>query len=310
MSRPQCHVCRHDQRAEIDQALLIGNVTLRVLAERYGLTVPGLDRHRHSHLGERLVQTRARALAEQRLNQQAETIAYRELIADRDLDREFLRLIDRIAATLDQAEQSGNIRDRCAAIREYLRALYLLEGKHQREAEPPSVEALLQLDLSKLEPEERDVLRNKLWDLDNHVSLHMLDPVRWWLDAAEKECTAIVTWLGYHGELPLIVKMLSERLHVEPETLRHALTRAKANGGHIEEPAVWPPVKLGEQADPAVPEPDGNQPPVESQLSLADLERARGMLDLCADKTHVEPLGATGSSTAFGDGRKARWPTH
>ncbi len=59
MARP-CTVCRHPQRAEIDQALVAG-ASFRDVAGRFGTSKSALERHRREHLSTAI----ARAYEEQ-----------------------------------------------------------------------------------------------------------------------------------------------------------------------------------------------------------------------------------------------------
>jgi hypothetical protein len=50
MPRAKCSVCRHPDLNTIDDALRTGSATMRELAERSGLSLPALDRHKQKHL--------------------------------------------------------------------------------------------------------------------------------------------------------------------------------------------------------------------------------------------------------------------
>ena len=46
----QCSVCRHPEREDVDMALLAGQMPLRQLAARWGLSKSALWRHKRDHL--------------------------------------------------------------------------------------------------------------------------------------------------------------------------------------------------------------------------------------------------------------------
>ena len=69
MSRP-CSICSHSERLEIDRLLLRGE-SYRKIAERFGLSMGSISRHREAHIGtdlrdvrEVMIQAREEALAE------------------------------------------------------------------------------------------------------------------------------------------------------------------------------------------------------------------------------------------------------
>ncbi len=91
-----CSVCRHEQRAEIDEALVRGT-PLRPIAAQYHVSTSALVRHRRRHLGTLLQQAVA-----------ADQGTARDLLADAlgKLDR-----IEREAVRLSKrAEQKGDYR--------------------------------------------------------------------------------------------------------------------------------------------------------------------------------------------------------
>jgi transposase-like protein len=107
-----CTVCRHSERAQIDNALVSGTGTFRSLASRFGLSASSVRRHRRDHLPDTLVRAHA-----------AKEIADAESLADqaRALRARTLRL-------LAKAEADGDTENELAAIRE-LRALAELEHR-------------------------------------------------------------------------------------------------------------------------------------------------------------------------------------
>lgn len=105
MPRP-CTVCRHDERALIDAALVSGTPA-RQLAARYGLSDDSVSRHNAAHLPVRLVQAAAAGEAAQ---------------AD-DLLAEVRKRTDRVARLADVAEglirrayEAGDLRTAAAAV--------------------------------------------------------------------------------------------------------------------------------------------------------------------------------------------------
>lgn len=46
----RCDVCTHEHRADIDQLLVTGNVTLASISDDYGMSTASLCRHRAAHL--------------------------------------------------------------------------------------------------------------------------------------------------------------------------------------------------------------------------------------------------------------------
>src|SRR5690349_24836446 len=72
-----CTICRHEQRQEIDKALIAGTA-FRNIAERFGTSVAALHRHKQEHVPENLVKARearevaqADSLLEQGLHEKA-----------------------------------------------------------------------------------------------------------------------------------------------------------------------------------------------------------------------------------------------
>ncbi len=94
-----CTVCRHSGRGEVD-SLLVAGVSLRNIAERFGLSVTALHRHEQEHLPEGLIKAQAAA----------------EIVAADDLLVQVLELEERTVAILERAEKSGDLRTALAAI--------------------------------------------------------------------------------------------------------------------------------------------------------------------------------------------------
>src|SRR5690242_6434644 len=231
-----CLTCRHASRQKIDEALLAGTPE-RAVAKEFGLARSSIHRHKESHLAQRLARSRQRQ--EQRVERQVEQVVQREIAADRSIHQQLIELADRIAATVDRAEQGGNIRDCCAAFREQARVLHLTALIQSKNAEPPSVEQLLALDLAHVPEEQRATLKHKLWDLDGQIDLHMLTSVRESVDSAQRAADEIFMWVAHVAHnIPLLIQCLCIALHVEPEGLRRAL--ADLHAGKRAEYAVAP----------------------------------------------------------------------
>jgi len=153
MSRP-CSICSHSERLEIDRLLLRGE-SYRKIAERFGLSMGSISRHREAHIGtdlrdvrEVMIQAREEALAEIKgevkardmEEVKAEVITEaRGVIASRlELCKDHfdqLRVLrERAAIALEKAEGSENHKIALQAIRELRELVRLwgeLEGKLQ-----------------------------------------------------------------------------------------------------------------------------------------------------------------------------------
>lgn len=104
-----CSICHHPDRQAIDEGILAGTA-YRTLKEQYGISLAAINRHRASHLPERLVKA-----------VEAAEVASADTLLDqvRDLQTRALRI-------LEQAEASGDLRTAIAAIREARGNLELL----------------------------------------------------------------------------------------------------------------------------------------------------------------------------------------
>ena len=153
MSRP-CSICSHSERLEIDRLLLRGE-SYRKIAERFGLSMGSISRHREAHIGtdlrdvrEVMIQAREEALAEIKGEAKARDMEEvkaeviteaRGVIASRlELCRDHfgqLRVLrERAAIALEKAEGSENHKIALQAIRELRELVRLwgeLEGKLQ-----------------------------------------------------------------------------------------------------------------------------------------------------------------------------------
>jgi len=153
MSRP-CSICSHSERLEIDRLLLRGE-SYRKIAERFGLSMGSISRHREAHIGtdlrdvrEVMIQAREEALAEIKGEAKARDMEEvkaeviteaRGVIASRlELCRDHFGqlkvLRERAAIALEKAEGSENHKIALQAIRELRELVRLwgeLEGKLQ-----------------------------------------------------------------------------------------------------------------------------------------------------------------------------------
>ena len=108
MPRP-CTICTHDQREEIDKALVSGT-PYRNISKRFSVSMGALSRHRADHLPSHLAKA-----------QEAREVAQADdLLAQvRDLQTKALRILAR-------AEKTGRLRTALAGIREARANLELL----------------------------------------------------------------------------------------------------------------------------------------------------------------------------------------
>ena len=152
MPRP-CSICTHSERLEIDRLLLSGE-PYRNLAERFGLSIGSISRHREAHIGTDLrdvreVMARAREEALSQIKaEEVETLETvkaeiiteaRESIASRlELCKDHfdqLRVLrERAAIALETAEGAEDVKVALMAIKELREMVRLwgeLEGKLQ-----------------------------------------------------------------------------------------------------------------------------------------------------------------------------------
>ena len=122
-----CSACTHPDSAKVD-ADLLGGVAQRVVAQRYGLSLAGVNRHKKSHLSPTLAVVRVALPAPDDLDANPGP-----------LDR-LRALVPRTEALLAAAEAGGNIRQALDATRE-LRATLVELGKATGEfgLPPPAV---------------------------------------------------------------------------------------------------------------------------------------------------------------------------
>lgn len=101
----KCSVCNHPDRSEIDKALVTRSMSYRNIAERFGVSVGALSRHKANHLP-RLVEA-ARA------SEVAQAVTSGVALMD-ELDS----LLNRALAILEAAEETGQLKVALQAIRE------------------------------------------------------------------------------------------------------------------------------------------------------------------------------------------------
>ena len=116
-----CTICTHEQRAEIDRALVAGE-PFRNIAERFGTSATALTRHKAEHLPVKLAQAR-----------EAKEVAQASTLLD-----EVRALRRKAVGILLRAEQSGDLRTALFGIREARACIELLaemEGELNRRPE-------------------------------------------------------------------------------------------------------------------------------------------------------------------------------
>ena len=101
----KCSVCSHPERSEIDKALVTRSMSYRNIAERFGVSVGALSRHKANHLP-RLVEAAKTSEAAQAVTSGAALID------------ELNSLLNRALAILEAAEGSGQLKVALQAIRE------------------------------------------------------------------------------------------------------------------------------------------------------------------------------------------------
>ena len=115
-----CTVCAHPQRGEIDRLLVGGTALYRNIAERFGLSVAALFRHRTDHLPAALVQAAGAEEVKQALDvvQQLKAINGAALRVLRDAQAAgegelVLKAVDRVCRQIElQAKLLGDLDDR------------------------------------------------------------------------------------------------------------------------------------------------------------------------------------------------------
>jgi hypothetical protein len=128
--RSECTVCRHPKCREIDLEISRGSATLTNIAARYGLSRHALRRHRdnwHSF--------RAPAPA-------AEAIPEDPVTGDPVLNEAGLAK-DRALECLRIAEESGDVRAICAALKEVRECIVLLSRMNAGTKEAPGISAAI-----------------------------------------------------------------------------------------------------------------------------------------------------------------------
>ena len=119
----RCSVCKHSNRAEIDQLLVAGE-SLRSVADRFGLHYSSLSRHKR-HISQQI--GKVRALQE-----------FSELQQGKSILQQIEDLHTRALDLLVKAENAGDIRTAIQAIRESRNCLELL-GKATGQLTPETI---------------------------------------------------------------------------------------------------------------------------------------------------------------------------
>ena len=104
-----CTVCRHEQRADIEKALIVRQ-PFRHIAAQYKVSTSALVRHSDDHLPKSLLKARDAA----------------EVAAADNILAQMQDLRDRALAILTEAEKAGDLRTALGAIREGCRCVELL----------------------------------------------------------------------------------------------------------------------------------------------------------------------------------------
>lgn len=112
MARP-CTVCTHPDLEAINTALLEGSDSLRVIAERFGLSQTSCQRHKKTHIPTQM----AKVIAAQ----ESKEVAHAGSLFDQveELRRKSLEL-------LDKAERAGDFRTALSGVREARACIELL----------------------------------------------------------------------------------------------------------------------------------------------------------------------------------------
>lgn len=120
---PQCTICGHQSRVEIDAALLTGALSVRAIAHQYSISRDALMRHSASHLAPQTAEVQ-RAI-------------------ERDVLAEVERLIGRVEAVLTRAERKQDDRLLLLAAREVRSTLELLARLRGELSDAPTVNILV-----------------------------------------------------------------------------------------------------------------------------------------------------------------------
>jgi hypothetical protein len=97
----KCGICAHEKREEIDKALLNGD-TLRNIAQKHGVSLDMVNRHKKNHVAKRL----------------AKAAEAKDVAAGGTLLDQLDGLKVRAASILDKAEDAGTLHTAISAIRE------------------------------------------------------------------------------------------------------------------------------------------------------------------------------------------------
>jgi len=116
-----CTICQHDQRQNIDKAL-VGGEPFRNIAERFGTSATALTRHKAEHLPAKLAKAH-----------EAKEVAHASTLLD-----EVRALRGKAVSILLSAEKAGDLRTALLAVREARSCIELLaelEGELNRRPE-------------------------------------------------------------------------------------------------------------------------------------------------------------------------------
>jgi hypothetical protein len=116
---PQCTLCAHPERRQIERAILARQETQTAIAARYGLTVRMLQNHAHRHLG-----PAATAAARHRGPRPGDVLAVGAVIDNIRAEVATLYAAQRRIA--DAAEADGNFRTALHGLKEARESLALL----------------------------------------------------------------------------------------------------------------------------------------------------------------------------------------
>ena len=121
-----CTICRHDQRVDIDKAL-VARAPYRDIAGQFGVSKSALVRHHDDHLPPSLVKAKATA----------------EAVEADALLGQVLELRDRAVSILDKAERAGEYPAAVSAIREARASVELLAKLAGQLRDAPVVNLIL-----------------------------------------------------------------------------------------------------------------------------------------------------------------------
>ncbi len=128
-----CTICTHDQRDEIDAAIVSG-APYRQIAERFGTSESAMYRHKNDHVSKRVAARVAKA-------QDAKDVADAD-----DLLAQIKALRNRSISILQKAEQAGDYRTALQGIREARSCIELLAEMQDQLNRQPVTNITVQAD--------------------------------------------------------------------------------------------------------------------------------------------------------------------